>query len=83
MNINKICITIIPSACSKVLMRGRLQINVNSMVLLFIYLYARDVARVKIHLCPQYSLMIVIQTIKDYVVFFPFGQHYHHTSSPL
>jgi hypothetical protein len=30
----------------------RLQSSVNSTVVLFIYLYARDVARVKIHLWP-------------------------------
>jgi hypothetical protein len=40
-------------------------------------------SRVKVHLCPQYSRMIVIQDIKDIVVFFPFGQHHHYTSSPL
>jgi hypothetical protein len=27
--------------------------------------------------------MIVIQVIKDYVVFSPFGQHHHHASSLL
>jgi hypothetical protein len=38
MNINMIYITLAPSAFSKVMMRKRLQISVNSTVLLFIYL---------------------------------------------
>jgi hypothetical protein len=38
MNINKISITLIPSACSKVLMQERLQSSVNSTVVLFTYL---------------------------------------------
>jgi hypothetical protein len=38
MNVSEINIIMIPSAFSKVLMSRRLQISVNSMVLLFIYL---------------------------------------------
>jgi hypothetical protein len=38
MNINRIHITLIPSACLKVLMREQLQSSVNSMGVLFIYL---------------------------------------------
>jgi hypothetical protein len=38
MIINKIYITLIPSACSKLLMREQLQFNVNSMGVLFTYL---------------------------------------------
>jgi hypothetical protein len=37
-NINKIHITMVPSACSKVMTPGRLQISMNNTVLLFIYL---------------------------------------------
>jgi hypothetical protein len=38
MNINRIYITLIPLACSKVLMRERLQFSVNNTVVLFTYL---------------------------------------------
>jgi hypothetical protein len=37
-NINIIYITLIPSACLKVMMRGQLQSSVNSMGVLFTYL---------------------------------------------
>jgi hypothetical protein len=50
MNINKIHITLIPSACLKVLTREQLQSRVNSTGVLFTYLYAWNAARVKIHL---------------------------------
>jgi hypothetical protein len=38
MDISRIYITLIPSACSKVLMRDRLQFSVNSTRVLFTYL---------------------------------------------
>jgi hypothetical protein len=50
MNIDKIYITLIPSACLKVLTLEQLQFSVNSTGVLFTYLLARDAARVKIHL---------------------------------
>jgi hypothetical protein len=52
MNIIKIYITLIHSACLKVMTREQLQSSVNSTGVLFTYLYARDTARVKIHLWP-------------------------------
>jgi hypothetical protein len=45
--------------------REWLSFSVNSTVLLFIYLKARDATRVKVYLCPQYLYMIKIQIIKD------------------
>ena len=49
-HMNKILVTLIPSASLKVLKRERLQFNMNSTGVLFTYLQARDGARVKIHL---------------------------------
>jgi hypothetical protein len=44
MTINRIHITLIPSACLKVWTRKRLQSSVNSTGILFTYLKARDAA---------------------------------------
>jgi hypothetical protein len=37
--------------------RPQIQVSVNSTGALFIYLYARDVAHVKLHPCPLHVLM--------------------------
>jgi hypothetical protein len=46
-----------------------IQVSVNNVGVLFTYLYARDAARSKLHLCPWWLVIIMTQIIMDWSVF--------------